>query len=449
MPMIEAQEASQLDAHRSLVAIVPKRTGFPVTGLRHKHLSLSNRVLSRLTEVFKDCTMMSHQYRGDEDQDYTYNKGNAYSIAHASYQSYSNQLSVSYSQPSLDPSGSLPSQYPSSQSLFAQSIYSLPTPGYHYSQPYSHARYLPSARYFSVQDMSLSLEIESQESCNEDTMLSEPVYPVPEGFPDVREFDQLMINYVKDLSVKKQDKALIHAKRARNIRSVLMAPKETAVESAQFRFWAKKMFRLLPADGRTPNSKRLICHEGKPVAIREKLFKILTKAHQQCQHGGRDKTSAKVREKYSWVPKELISRFVKICPTCQIRRGGPRITPPASLRNSPNFDTVTPSQPPPLLSPPDSRRESVVSRPSIGSMSRPEQSHTYTYSWGNSRANGNHQYQTSMPPVSSITAWGTLPRSISGGGVDSAVGNGMSVSSHQLDYAPSYGDSHLNGPHQY
>lgn len=46
--------------------------------------------------------------------------------------------------------------------------------------------------------------------------------------------------------------------------------------------------------------RKMICHESKPVAIREKLFKILTKAHQQCQHGGRDKTSAQVRRIYSW-----------------------------------------------------------------------------------------------------------------------------------------------------
>lgn len=43
-------------------------------------------------------------------------------------------------------------------------------------------------------------------------------------------------SYVDDLSVKKQDKALIHAKRARNIRTVLIDPKDTAVESAQFRY---------------------------------------------------------------------------------------------------------------------------------------------------------------------------------------------------------------------
>lgn len=46
--------------------------------------------------------------------------------------------------------------------------------------------------------------------------------------------------------------------------------------------------------------RKKICHEGKPVAVREKLFKILTKAHRQCQHGGRDKTSAHVRRTYSW-----------------------------------------------------------------------------------------------------------------------------------------------------
>jgi hypothetical protein len=45
----------------------------------------------------------------------------------------------------------------------------------------------------------------------------------------------LLPSYVQDLSPKKQDKALIHAKRAANIRAVLIDKKTTAVESAQFR----------------------------------------------------------------------------------------------------------------------------------------------------------------------------------------------------------------------
>lgn len=51
-----------------------------------------------------------------------------------------------------------------------------------------------------------------------------------------------LTSYVKDLSIKKQDKALIYAKRARNIRSVLIDPKDTAVETAQFRYEAVRRF---------------------------------------------------------------------------------------------------------------------------------------------------------------------------------------------------------------
>lgn len=50
----------------------------------------------------------------------------------------------------------------------------------------------------------------------------------------------------------------------------------------------------------TVQRRKQICHEGKPVAIREKLYKILVKAHKECQHGGRDKTSHQVRRVYSW-----------------------------------------------------------------------------------------------------------------------------------------------------
>ncbi|CAI7659216.1 unnamed protein product [Penicillium pancosmium] len=235
--------------------------------------------------------------------------------------------------------------------------------GHAHSHSHSHSqymaaqsRYMQSPRYLPLRE-AFETEIENQESRNDGTMLSEAVIPALDGFPNVKEFDQLMQSYVDDLSVKKQDKALIHAKRARNIRTVLIDPKDTAVESAQFRFWVKKMFKLTTVGVGTTECRKMICHEGKPVAIREKLFKILTKAHQQCQHGGRDKTSAQVRRIYSWVPKELISRFVKICPTCQVRRGGSRLTPPNSRRGSPRLETM-PRSSPKLPSPPISRRES-------------------------------------------------------------------------------------------
>ncbi|KAL5332240.1 hypothetical protein BJX70DRAFT_151831 [Aspergillus crustosus] len=232
-------------------------------------------------------------------------------------------------------------------------------PLHHLPQQYiAQPRYLQAPSYLSHHETLSDADLENQDSRNEDTMLSEPIIPHLEGFPNVKEFDKLVKSYVDDLSVKKQDKALIHAKRARNIRTVLIDPKDTAIESAQFRFWVKKMFKLQGVGVNTSDCRRMICHEGKPVAIREKLFKILTKAHQQCQHGGRDKTSAQVRQVYSWVPKELISRFVKICPTCQVRRGGTRLTPPSSRRSSPRLDVS--SRSPKLPSPPSSRRQSAI-----------------------------------------------------------------------------------------
>lgn len=54
-----------------------------------------------------------------------------------------------------------------------------------------------SPTYLPIQDALSKFEIESQESPNEETMLSEPVMPPLDGFPDVQEFDQLMNRYAR------------------------------------------------------------------------------------------------------------------------------------------------------------------------------------------------------------------------------------------------------------
>jgi hypothetical protein len=149
------------------------------------------------------------------------------------------------------------------------------------------------------------------------------------GFPTRQQFDQLLNDYIISLSPKKRDKALIPQKRYGNILAVLKEPKCTTIESAQFRFWVKKMFRL----GTDQDGEKIVLHEGKPVAVRESLYDVLTNSHSMAQHGGRDKTSAKVRDRYSWVPKELIARFVRNCPTCTLRRSNP-VEFSASVSNS-------------------------------------------------------------------------------------------------------------------
>jgi hypothetical protein len=60
---------------------------------------------------------------------------------------------------------------------------------------------------------------------------------------------------------------------------------------------------------------------------------------------------------YLRVPKELISQFVKLCPTCQVRRGTSRGSPPSLDKSTSGYmdthssDTISPSQ---------SRRQSVA-----------------------------------------------------------------------------------------
>lgn len=63
------------------------------------------------------------------------------------------------------------------------------------SQYIPEPRYLPT-RYLPLREALSETEIEDQESHNEGTMLSEAVVPPLDGFPDVKEFDQLMQRYV-------------------------------------------------------------------------------------------------------------------------------------------------------------------------------------------------------------------------------------------------------------
>ncbi|KAI8060681.1 hypothetical protein BC940DRAFT_337423 [Gongronella butleri] len=137
-------------------------------------------------------------------------------------------------------------------------------------------------------------------------------------YPSADEFEQIMQQYLTNLSLKKRDKALIDQERYNLILRVLQEPKNTAISTAQFRFWVKKMFTLTTL----PSGRLAVCHDHKPVAMKEQIYSILIWAHRQSHHGGRDKTSTLVRKRFSWIPKELIARFVRQCPFCITRRNG-------------------------------------------------------------------------------------------------------------------------------
>ncbi|KAK9427881.1 hypothetical protein V1505DRAFT_378709 [Lipomyces doorenjongii] len=132
------------------------------------------------------------------------------------------------------------------------------------------------------------------------------------GFPTFRQTTQLVNAYISTLSSVKKNKSLISRQMYADIKTILRDAGNTAVGSAQFRFWARRNFELF----RNTEGRVCVMHKGKPVAVREELYDVLAVCHLVCRHGGRDKTLGQLREWHSRVPKNLISQFIKLCPTC-------------------------------------------------------------------------------------------------------------------------------------
>jgi hypothetical protein len=110
--------------------------------------------------------------------------------------------------------------------------------------------------------------------------------PTYTGFPTQEQFDGMVDEYLGSLSPKKRAKALLTQQMYDDILQVLLNPTDTKTGSAQFRFWAKKMFKLV-----STQVAHIVIHENKPVAVKEQLYDVLVQCHGQANHGGRDKTA--------------------------------------------------------------------------------------------------------------------------------------------------------------
>lgn len=127
-----------------------------------------------------------------------------------------------------------------------------------------------------------------------DLLQIEPYDPVAEEaadphYPSPHKFNMMVQDYLRNLSPKKREKALLTQKMYDAVLAVLQDPKDTSNRTAQFRFWAKKMFQLTSFGG-----DHVICHDHKPVAVKEQIYEVLCHCHGQASHGGRDKTSNQV-----------------------------------------------------------------------------------------------------------------------------------------------------------
>ncbi|PFH50177.1 hypothetical protein AMATHDRAFT_48086 [Amanita thiersii Skay4041] len=146
------------------------------------------------------------------------------------------------------------------------------------------------------------------------------------GFPTYAEYKTMEQTYINSLSPKRQPKALISQVLFDKIWDVL-TNSSGARETAQFRFWVRKMFMLqrlertkLSLNAGVNPGQLVVVHDGLLVAVQEQIYGLLCYCHGQANHGGRDRTCAVVRRHYTWVPKELIAQFVKMCPTCRDKK---------------------------------------------------------------------------------------------------------------------------------
>lgn len=128
------------------------------------------------------------------------------------------------------------------------------------------------------------------------------------NFISEQQFLLLADDYLLSLSPKKREKALLSNSMYQKILMVLIQPKNTQVSTAQFRFWAKKMFTLS-----TTPTHHVVCHGGKPIATKECLYDVLVYCHRKSSHGGRDKTSAEVSCFLRFLRRGEVGRIGKSC----------------------------------------------------------------------------------------------------------------------------------------
>ena len=161
------------------------------------------------------------------------------------------------------------------------------------------------------------------------------------GFPTYAQYKQVESNYIQSLTPRRQAKALISQSMFDRIWDVLHEP-DCQGETAQFRFWARKMFTLSKTHRNTLGGvandddvpQEVLLHDNLLVAVQEQLYDLLCYCHGSTGHGGRDKTCALIRKHYTWVPKDLVSGFIKMCPTCIVKKCGSSDLSPVPQSNT-------------------------------------------------------------------------------------------------------------------
>jgi hypothetical protein len=150
-----------------------------------------------LNHLMASPSLTMPQYGNNDTVNYNYSPHPHYESVPPTYPTYATSFISSQSQGThyLSDSLHMASQYPYNISALGNvTSHHRPlaqTAPYSFQQISQHS--LPqSPRYSHVHDAYQHPDVESQESVNENTMLSEPVLPPLDGFPDIKDFDRLI-----------------------------------------------------------------------------------------------------------------------------------------------------------------------------------------------------------------------------------------------------------------
>ncbi|GAA5988037.1 hypothetical protein JCM10908_002037 [Rhodotorula pacifica] len=157
----------------------------------------------------------------------------------------------------------------------------------------------------------------SQPSLPETFPEAPPRVEADEGtLPSRSEFDETLEAYLQSLHAIKRNKALMPRELYDTIIQILRKPQATTIGDPQLRFWVRQRFQLMTG----PRDSCCALHEGKRVVLRDEIYDVVAKAHLDSKHGGRDKTYTLLRQDWSYVPKETVATFTKLCPVCSGKR---------------------------------------------------------------------------------------------------------------------------------
>jgi len=167
------------------------------------------------------------------------------------------------------------------------------------------------------------------------------------NFVSVETFNRILDEYIASLSLNRQAKALITQELADKAKSILL--NEESTSDGNLRYWSRKHFSTLEIN----DTIQLVDKESlKVVCLKNDLYNVIGRLHQELQHAGYHKTYKavgwivklvstsiitqfnrkffpKIVAQYSYIPRVVVQKFVNACNVCANRR---QLLTPSTIR---------------------------------------------------------------------------------------------------------------------